>query len=335
MPKEWYLMGANTYFSGGEIENFDDYAREGFNELLYASPETENVLINNVQKRVIIQNTMTENLKLITIRHMLSHIGDSKEGCYVDFRGNKWLVLAIPENNKMYEKSIIQLCNHNLKWIDKNDNLVIRPSIISAKTLYTTGVKEGKQVVVPDGMVGIQIPYDEDTSRLARNDKFIFNNTKYKITFYNKAEFPGLLVLICDEELPDERVDDLENEIAGRYRSDGSDRLSRPPSEPEIPEEPKGDYTIKLECGYDSLVFGLPIDFTAKVYLDGEEVDKIVKFELVENQHLAWIEVDESNPNMCNIYGNKERDSGTVTLRVYLIDDKNVYIEKELNVGAW
>lgn len=275
MPKEWYLMDANTYFSGGEIDNFNNYANTGFSELLMVSPEAEDVLIQGVPKRVIVQNTMTENIKLITVRYMLSHIGDSRGGYYVDFRNDKWLILAKPDNNKMYEKSVIQKCNHNLKWINNNNELIQKPCIASSKTLYTPGIKNEKVIEVPDGMWGIQLPYDDDTQNLNIKQCFVFNKSKYEVTFYNEVEYDGLIVLICKEIELNESRDDIENEIADRWDVDGNDRLEQADTEP---ENPKG-FTYSIE-GEDEIMWNLTETYVVKKYNNGIEVDGKFTFEL-------------------------------------------------------
>ncbi len=346
MPKEWYLMGANTYFSGREIENFDDYAREGFNELLYASPETEDVLINNVQKRVIIQNTMTENIKLITIRYMLSHIGDSKEGSYVDFRGNKWLVLAIPDNNRMYEKSVIQLCNHNLKWINQNNKLIIKPCIEDARTLYTTGVKDEKIIEIPNGMVGIQLPYDDDTKLLDRGHAFIFNKTKYEVTFYDDTTYPGLIVLICTERLEHSKKDDMVNGIADRYievNGELIDRLDERKPEPEIPEDPDNpenpsqnitySYTAIMESENDPddrLWFKDEATYIVHKFIDGEEIDAGFEF-ILEQERDNLAQIESYTNNSATITTNFGR-VGWIKLIAIDIETSEVAIEKLINV---
>ena len=106
MPHTRYLMDSNTYFSGHEKDEFN-YMQEGFNELLKVSPETEEVLINGISNKVIIQNTTPNIIEEIDMRFMLSHIGCSQKGFYVEYKNNTWLVMNVPDNNKMYEKSIL------------------------------------------------------------------------------------------------------------------------------------------------------------------------------------------------------------------------------------
>lgn len=346
MPREWYLMGTNTYFSGDELNNFDNYAREGFDELLSMSPEAETVLINGNEKRVIIQNTMTENIRLISLRYMLSHIGDSKEGYYVDFRGHKWLVLAVPDNNKMYEKSVIQRCNHNLKWINNNNQLITKPCIEDARTLYTTGVRDEKVIEIPNGMVGIQLPYDEDTRLLDRGHAFIFNKTKYVVTFYDDTTYPGLVVLICSEKLEHSPTDDMVNGIANRYieMPDGTlaDRLGEQPpkpnpTEPENPDEtPEGitySYTALMPYPEDpdnEIWWNESATYTIHKFIDGVEVDAEFEFTLEQNpSDLAYISNKTSNSVTITSYFGR---IGEVVLRAIDIETEKVAIEHKINV---
>lgn len=313
MPKEWYLMDTNTYFSGTENDEFENYAQSGFNELLKISPEARNVLINNVPKRVIIQNVTTESIKYITIRYMLSHIGDSESGYYVKFDDKIWLVLAKPDNNKMYEKSVIQECNHNLKWINDNNKLIIKPCIVSSKTLYTPGMKNEKEIVIPDGMMGIQLPYDDDTNKLNRGNCFVFNKSKYKVTFYDEVTHPGLIVLICAEESRiNTNYDDMKNEIVDRWDKNGNDRLGGMidrPDESEIPDEESiVTYEIK---GLDTLRSIQNDIYIVHKYVNGEEVEGNFEFEISDELLATIVEITN---NTCKVQANWDDNTGIVTL---------------------
>jgi hypothetical protein len=350
MPKEWYLMGTNAYFSGYENEDFNDYASGGFTELLAVSPEAENVLINRTKKRVIIQNTMTENIKLISIRYMLSHIGDSKEGYYVDFKDNKWLVLAVPDNNNMYEKSVIQRCNHNLKWINKNNELIIRPCIEDTRTLYTTGIKDEKIIEIPNGMVGIQLPYDDETKLLERGCAFVFNKTKYEVTSYDQTTYPGLVVLICSE-ISISHMDDKVNEIANRWIDVSGEKIDRlpwldnqePPEQPTEPEptEPQNiTYKIEVIPQYQNddgteIYYGEWCKYAVHKFADGQEVNGNFTFEIEtlnnpQNIELATLEIEN---NICKVIANNNAImGGSIKLVATDTETGQIAIEKEIEI---
>lgn len=240
--------------------------------------------------------------------------------------GEYWICTVV--NDLMYNKSFFIPCNMNLKFINENDELITKWCRVSAQTLYTTGVKEGKLITMPDGMQGIQLPFDEDTKKLDRDSLFVFNKSRYKTTFYDEVSYPGILILICQEVTIFDVSDDLENEIANRYREDGSDRLAEDvPIEPEMPVDPSEDnYAIEI-MGEDR--FGLMTEstYTAKVLNNGIEVaDKEVVF-LISND-LAIIKSQINN--ICILKTNTKFKTGSFTLKAELIDENEIFKEKDI-----
>lgn len=135
-----------------------------------------------------------------------------------------FLVVSHVNQNPLHKYGLIREINLYLNWFDNEGNLQIAPAIVHAKTLYTTGVKNEGRMQIPNGMVGILLPYNEHTAKLNRNHRFVFNKTRYKLTFYNEIEDIGLIALICEEDIPT-AYDDINNNLANRWRSDGFDRL--------------------------------------------------------------------------------------------------------------
>ena len=323
MSKNWYLMGVNTYFSGFEKDEVDYYAIDAFDELLYVSPEAEDMIIDGQQIRGIVQKTLADTETSAQYRNLLTQIGISRCGAYVELRDKIWLIVTEPDHNTMYEKSIMHRCNKVLKWINKDNVLIEKPAITTSQTLYTTGVKEEKILQVPDGKTAILLPYDDDTKELNRGMSFIFNRTKYTITHYNEADRPGLLSLICDESIPNEKHDDLINEIADRWDEQGNDRLADKPSEPV-----DGEITIII-TGSDRILITSKATYTATVYNNGAEVDEPVYF-TISDTSLAKIE--SQGDNQCVVKANDDFKFGRFNLTATLVVDESIYVEKEIRI---
>lgn len=228
--------------------------------------EGEDVVIDGISTKALVTyhqnpiNEFQENRKITVLREETI-----KRGSYVKTISNdrQFLIISEINDNDLVKYALMRETNHNLKWIDSDNKLITRPCIWSSKTLYTTGVKEEELITLPDGKVGLQLPVDADTDKLDKTCEFIFNKNKYKITYLNRVEFNGLLLLICEEGLPHSSADDIINEIANRYNPDGSDRLAEI-----IPEEPISGITYTIE-GSDTLkVLGSQL-YTAKKFIDG------------------------------------------------------------------
>ena len=288
-----------------------------------------------------------------------------KRGDLVEWNNDMWLCLSIDKDETIYSKGVIQQTNHNLKWIDSSDNLITKPSIVSAQTLYTTGVKDEKVIEIPNGMIGVQLPYDEDTKKLEREASFVFNKTKYKITFYNEVEYEGLLVLICSE-ISTSHLDDKVNEIANRWIDVSGEKIDRlpwldnqqppeqptEPQEPDIPDEPIEEpeptepeqqnitYELEIIPHYASddgteIYYGEWCKYAVHKFIDGQEVDGSFTFEIEtlnnpQNIELVTLEVEN---NICKvIVNNNAIMGGSIKLVVADTETKQVTIKKEIEI---
>ena len=69
--------------------------------------------------------------------------------------------------------------------------------------------------------------------------------------------------------------------------------------------------------------------YVATVYYGNEVVDEEVEFE-IDNTSLATISWQEDNE--CELEANKDFKVGKVTLKATLVEDEEVYAEKEISV---
>ena len=267
-----------------------------------------------------------------------------KRGDLIEWNSNVWLCLSIDEDETIYSKGVIQKTNHNLKWIDSSDNLITKPCIVSAQTLYTTGVKDEKVIEIPNGMIGIQIPYDDDTKKLDREDTFVFNKTKYKITFYNEAEYEGLIVLICTE-IGTSHLDDKINEIADRWKEENGKKIDRlpwldeqqPPIEPDEPTIPETGvtYTITAQMPYADIpdneiwLDDPPAIYTVHKFVDGVETSGKFTFEVT---NISIVTITETTDNTVSIIANDFAGKKNIILIATDTDTGQVAIEKEITI---
>lgn len=295
--------------------------------------EGRDILINNKEKtRALIRyhkNPLSEfeqNRKIT-----FWHEENVKRGDIIKTLNDNRVFILLSEinQNELIKYALIRETNHKIKWID-NGKLIIKPSIITAKTLYTTGIKNESLHQIPDGMIGIHLPYDEDTKKLNRGQSFIFNKAKYKITFYNEIELNGLLSLICSEEVIDERIDDTENKISNRYDEFGNDRLKEKINSAP-PEDNDSSYTILLS-GVDKLMASFDTKYTANVLNKDtfvEVEDKQVRFE-IDGTSLAKITSQDNKK--CVVKANDNFKYGKFTLKAILVDNEAIFKEKEVRV---
>lgn len=290
----------------------------------------KDIKINNIDSKAIINNVgnETDDKRIITKSEL-------KRGDYINYNILYFLVLDEINDKRYntYNKAIIRRCNFDIKFVI-GDRLYLYYAIVEGDKFY---IQNDSIISMSADTITVTLPKTDVTKQIKEQDCFIKFNKKWEIQGINYTK-SGLIILNCQATAIDATLDDLENEIANKDKlADTTIIYPFTDIEPQEPQEPEPtqNYTIELENNYESLVFGLPVEFTATVYQNGQQVDKQVKFEIIRNPHLAWIEVDEKNPNECYIYGNKENNSGDVTLRVSLVDDESIYIEREYTVGSW
>ena len=236
MSQDWYLIKPpRIYNSGFEEKEFDSFATDGFDELLASSPLSVEVTIYNdtvfkdgFKTDVVIQNVTTDNINNDTIRQILCRIGTLKAGMYIKYKNRYWLIVTLPDDNKIYEKAIIMCCNHYLQWRNENEEIVGRYCIVEDGTKYSVGEKVNlNNVILGDTRINIRIPRDEETLKFKRGKRFLISNTSnnptaYKLTIFDDVtdyfgNNNGIVNLICTEDRFNDLTDNPDLMIADYY----------------------------------------------------------------------------------------------------------------------
>ena len=132
MSKEWYLLSSSTKpnsIGGYENEGFQDYKDDAFSEALETDIATNITLYNHDLSesqviRCIIQGNSADTMLKSMERIGLFSIGTVKAGMYVFFENRYWLIDGLPGTQGIYEKATMCLCQYNLRWQNKNGDIV-------------------------------------------------------------------------------------------------------------------------------------------------------------------------------------------------------------------
>lgn len=213
--KEWYLIKGQPTFNGGtETDDFDYYTSDGFEEAL-ESPLGEDVIFCNGQydgetglfneeytTRAIIQNktfdAYTQGWKRQALTRITDLVANYKYIKVKDTLGNWqiYIIMTMPDSNKIYTKVVIHECNYTLKWQDSETGIVYYyPSHTVDATQYNTGVESAREII-QTGYLQLMswVSLDEITSELQRDKRmFIDLSTKhpdvYTITSISKVPY--------------------------------------------------------------------------------------------------------------------------------------------------
>ncbi|KAF6630505.1 hypothetical protein H6F38_13805 [Paenibacillus sp. EKM208P] len=178
MSKSWYLMGSHSRVSGFENDDFSLFAQSGFDELLADSPESTDVLIDGITKRVIIQQSTKDG-----VLNILSRFGDYKAGDIVFNISNKlnFLVTQRPYFNKMYQRSKLEECNIDLRWVDKSGSVHSQPSVLYSNIRSNIGIDEDKTMILPSSRRQVAAQYNQFTSKIKKEKRFIIGGEAFEV----------------------------------------------------------------------------------------------------------------------------------------------------------
>jgi len=203
MPSNWYLMN-NNYYSGFEKEIIDEYAIDGFNEILNNSPEAKDILIDKIDYKGVVQH-LNDNNEIKELRKLLVALDTTiSRGSIIEFDSEYYINITDVDNKIFYKSCKIMKCNNTLNWQDENLEEKSTPCILLNKTFFTSdGIDETKYLNLSEDQILIIIPKNNDTIKIQLDDRFIFDNSEnaiYKITKVDFLTQPGLINLTMKKD---------------------------------------------------------------------------------------------------------------------------------------
>lgn len=168
MAQEWYLIQSpHAQVSGYEGEALLDFAKEGFDEALDSEMATDVVIMNHdlsVQThiRAIVQNAVADTKLKSLNRLLFVPIGTCKAGTYVFYKERYWLIVGLVDDNKMYEKAIMTLCNYQLTWINQKGQIVQRWARVDSASQYNNGESYTDNYRYRTDQLMLLMPNDEE-----------------------------------------------------------------------------------------------------------------------------------------------------------------------------
>ena len=181
MATEWYLMQSpHDQVSGFGGEAFNDFGSEGFNETMDSDASDTVELCNydlSERKtiRVMIQGTYADTKLQTVIRRMLAPIGTCKAGMYVKYKDRYWLIVSLVDDNRVFEKAILYLCNYMVSWIDSNNAIHQRWIYVESASKYNFGEDNMRYYYLRNDQLLAYFPDDEYSMMLGTGNRFIID----------------------------------------------------------------------------------------------------------------------------------------------------------------
>lgn len=176
MAKEWYLL-TPPY---NQLSGYEDEVLGDFTEVLDSSIATDVELCNydlSIVKpiRAIIQNNVQDTKLQTLTRHMLVPIGTCKAGMYIKYKNRYWLIVGLVDDNTMYEKAVLALCNWLLTWINTDGKIIQRWANVTSASQYNNGETGMQFYIVRSDQLMIAIPDDDESILIEDGCRFIID----------------------------------------------------------------------------------------------------------------------------------------------------------------
>lgn len=208
--KTWYRMTRPLFNSGFEDDEFWAYGQDGFQELLDSAIGSDVLIYDkSIQKepitvRAIVQNKISDVYNSTVVRQILCNIGVLKCGQYVECEGAMWLVSALPDNNRIYEKAVLWKCKHTIRFISPLTGEIVKYPVYSTNsTQYGTGELEKTYMTVGEDQHLIYIPYNEETIKLDDQFRFLMDKNRESPSAYRITRVDPVSYAVGDERNED------------------------------------------------------------------------------------------------------------------------------------
>lgn len=162
-----------------EIRKKQDYViRNGIQ-----SPSLKNVLIEGEERQLFVNTGTKPYYKEIqSLPNEVFYVGQ-----IVEWEDNHWLIMDSDFDDEVYVDGTMDQCNYCLRWQNEKLDIIERWVRIGEASAYNTGTKGDLTIEIGYDQMKIYIPYDEETVKLRREQKFFIDNNKenptpYKIT---------------------------------------------------------------------------------------------------------------------------------------------------------
>ncbi|MEG1353702.1 MAG: hypothetical protein RR255_00270 [Bacilli bacterium] len=306
-PDEKYRDGTQAFIDSTWedttlIKNIEEETFIGSN--MYVSLQ---VLKNSISEFFVNTTKDAKDFRRIMFKEVYHKSG---RGIKYRFDNNYWLVYEETTEEEPYPEISVRRCNNIAKWIDKKNGNIIEEPCILDYTLSSPNVQVTKDVSVANSKVTLILQGNENTHKLRKNQRFIFNGVPYSFKSYNNymqndyvTKNVPLLFLDCylDTEQPS---DDLIDNIANRFDY---------------------KYSILINQGNIEQITGFKGKLTSTVLFNGEIVKEIgIKWSTSDSKTVS---IDsQGNYHLLGLSGS------IAVLRAYIDGNENVFSEITVNI---
>ena len=123
---------------------------------------------------------------------------DIELGSLIHWMDNYWLVTERDANTTVYTKAKLIQCNHLLKWVTDDHEIIEQWCIFADGTKYLTGHYEDKDFFTArgDARTSIQLARNKHTLKLGRSNRFLIDDpdAPHKLAYLLTKPLKGTLI---------------------------------------------------------------------------------------------------------------------------------------------
>ena len=147
--------------------------------VIYDTAHCYNIESDEMQQHAVTQDVAIINSDNLNEKTIIAMPGDTIEsGSLVFWMDQYWVVTEQDANETLYLKSKMIQCNHLLKWINAEDEVIMQWCVVEDGTKYLTGDYEDRDFITTrgDSRIAITVARNKETVRLGRKNRFLIDD---------------------------------------------------------------------------------------------------------------------------------------------------------------
>lgn len=146
---------------------------------VFTQENSYNTSSEESKKRSFIQDVAIIDSDNLNEKTLITLPGESI-GCgnLIFWNDNFWIVTEKDANTTVNTKTKLLQCNHLLKWINNNNEMIEQWCVIEDGTKYLTGELEDRQFIVTrgDSRIAMTITRNSETVKFGRSNRFLIDD---------------------------------------------------------------------------------------------------------------------------------------------------------------
>lgn len=314
----------STYYRNSKDRTLNDGTR--LYQMHLNGFDGKDVLVNDQPRRVVITEKFStkETLRKVIDAHGLLKVGD-----IFSFSDAIWVLRKLDNENDVYDTGTLEVSPSSLNWINQSGEIIISPFIFNSDNLSNFGIDEGKIITITNDRRVVAISSNDDSLKLKIGQRFIFDESAWKIISINRLNPLIELVLQSDEINPvtdnvELRIADYKDKVA-IYSLNvlNGNSLSLSPNSPlqlqvevrnrdQIVPSPTLSFSSADDsiCTVDTKGLLTPIsEGLTSIIVQFKDIQSVILVQVVQEQtHNYTVEIIDDSSNPFVIYRGKSKE---------------------------